>query len=338
MAIKFLRQYAHAAGEPHRFRVISCMPSYHGATLGVLALNGDVELEPVYGPMVTLSSKIPAPLTYRAPSAETAARVSAVALESEILRLGAETVLAFIVEPVGGQASGANVPDPLFFREIRRICSKYGVYLIFDEVMSSMRTGAFLAAHFVADARPDLVVIAKGLGAGYAPLGAVLAPARLVDGLASTTGFNLQHTYNANPISCAAGCAVLDEVLERDLMDRARTLGERLKIRLQGLIDASPLVGDVRGKGLLLAIELVADQREAVPFPATVNVPERLRLAAAGRGLLLYSRRQNNGMFGDWTLIAPALIATEAECDEIVERLHSALVDVQHGLRSEGVL
>jgi adenosylmethionine-8-amino-7-oxononanoate aminotransferase len=327
MAIKFLRQYAVATGHPERTRVISLMPSYHGATFGAIAMNGDLDAPALFGPFATFSEKVPAPLTYRSESPEAAARITAKALSETIERLGGETVLAFVCEPVGGQSSGANVPHPLFFAEVRRICDQHGIRVIYDEIMSAVRSGKFLAAHFQPDALPDLVVMAKGLGAGYAPLGAVLAPASMVDELAGLTGFNVSHTFNANPICCAAGVAVIDEVVDRDLMGNAERMGEYLRAGLERLKERSPLIGDVRGRGLLNAIELVADRDTMATFGPGVDPGDRLRVHATKHGILLYARRQNGGRFGDWSVIAPPLIVTEAEIDEIVEGIGLAVDD-----------
>ena len=327
MAIKFLRQYAVATGQPQRTKIITLMPSFHGATFGAIAMNGDLDAPELFGPFATFSEKVPAPLTFRSESPEAAARITAAALEETIARIGGENVLAFVCEPVGGQSSGANVPDPLFFSEVRRICDQHGIRVIYDEIMSAVRSGKFLAAHFQPDAMPDLVVMAKGLGAGYAPLGAVLAPATMVDELAGLTGFNVGHTFNANPICCAAGVAVIDEVVDHDLMGNAERMGERLRAGLEGLKERSPLIGDVRGRGLLNAIELVADRETNATFGPDVDPGNLLRVNATRHGILLYARRQNGGKFGDWSVIAPPLIVTEAEVDEIVERLGRTVDD-----------
>jgi adenosylmethionine-8-amino-7-oxononanoate aminotransferase len=327
MAVKFLRQYVVSAGQPARDVIISLLPSYHGATLQTIALGGDIATPAVYGPLATFSEKVPAPLTYRAPSPEAAAQASATALEEAILRVGPERVLAFVMEPVGGQASGANVPHRSFVPAVRATCSRYGVFLVFDEIVSAFRTGRFLAAHWQPDALPDLVVLAKGLGAGYAPIGAVLAPACLVDDLAAREGFNLSHSANANPICCAAASAVLDEVAERDLLGNAERMGQRLRAGLELLRERSPLVGDVRGLGLLQAIELVADKATQARFGLGVDPADRCRRIGARHGLLVYARRQNAGVFGDWLLIAPPLILSETVCDELLERLDDTLTE-----------
>ncbi len=203
------------------------------------------------------------------------------------------------------------------------------MHLLFDEIVTAFRTGRFLAAHHDPDARPDAVVLAKGLGAGYAPLGAFLAPAALVDRLAQTTGFVVSHSYDANPIACAAGSAVLDEVADRDLIGNAARMGARIRAGLEEIAAHCPLVGDVRGRGLLLAIELVADPDTLARFPAHVDPGAVVARRGRDHGLLLYSRRQNAGAFGDWLLIAPPLVIDEAGCDEILAGLDAALVDAK---------
>jgi adenosylmethionine-8-amino-7-oxononanoate aminotransferase len=327
MALKFLRQYAVANGQPERHRVISMLPGYHGATTQTLGLNGDLAAPALWGPLTVPSEKIPAPLAFRAESPEAAAAASISALEETILRIGAEQVLAFVMEPIGGQASGANVPPASFARGVRRVCDRYGVHLVFDEVVSAFRTGRFLAAQHDPDVRPDAVVIAKGLGAGYAPLGAFLAPAALVDSLAQTSGFVVSHSYDANPIACAAGSAVIDEVVDRDLIGNASRMGARIRTGLEEIAGRCPLVGDVRGRGLLLAIELVADRATLARFPADQDPGALIAQRGRDHGLLLYSRRQNAGRFGDWLMIAPPLVIDEAGCDELLTGLSATLED-----------
>ena len=341
MGIKFLRQYAYAKGNKRKTKVISLMPSYHGGTLATIGWTGDEDAPAVWGDMAHFSTKIPAPLAYRPPgggASRDGALFSAGKLEEAIKELGAENVLAFLVEPVGGQSTGANVPDPVFFSEVRRICDQYGVYLVFDEVMSACRTGTFLAAHQITDCKPDIVVTAKGLGAGYTPMGAVLAPASMVDELAELTGFNLSHTYGANPISCAGACAVLDETVERDLLGNAARVGAYLRYRLDGLKERSPVVGDVRGKGLLMAIEYVRDRDTKEPFSAEVFASDRIRQIGLENGLILYSRRQNQGRFGEWSLIAPPLIVTESQADELVDQLERSVAQFTDEMVRRGVV
>jgi len=325
MALKLLRAHAVATGHSERHRVISLMPGYHGATLQTLALNGDAGVPALWGPLAVELEKIPAPLTFRAPSAETAADASCAALDAAIARIGPERVLAFVMEPMGGQASGANVPHPSFVRGVREICTRYGVHLVFDEIVCAFRTGRFLAAQHDPAAMPDVAVLAKGLAAGYAPLGAALVSAALAEEVAATSGFTVSHSYDASPIACAAGAAVLDEITEHGLMDRAAVLGVRLREGLERIASASPLVGDVRGRGLLLGVELVADKETSQCFPEHADPAAIIRRHGLDHGLLLYSRRQNSGRYGDWLLVAPPLVIDEATCDELIDRLDATL-------------
>ncbi len=334
MALKFLRAHAVATGERQRQGVISLMPGYHGATFQTLGLNGDAQAPALWSSMTVYSEKVPAPLTFRASSPESAAASSLAALEETIERMGPDRVLAFVMEPIGGQSSGVNVPHPSFASGARSICDRYGIRLVFDESVSAFRTGRFLATHLAPRARPDVAVLAKGLAAGYAPLGAALMPAHLVEELSATTGFVVSHSYDANPIACAAGSAVLDEIVERDLMANAERVGAGLRAGLESIAQSSPLIGDVRGLGLLLAIELVADEDSLAPFPPEVDPGPVLRRHGLDHGLLLYSRRQNSGRFGDWLLIAPPLVVDSETCADMLERLEATLASATGELRS----
>ena len=200
-----------------------------------------------------------------------------------------------------------------------------GIWLVFDEIVTAFRTGNFLAAQHDLGAFPDVAVLAKGLGSGYAPLGAVLVSARLVEEVATTTGFVVSHSYDANPIACAAGAAVLDEVADRGLIGQAVTRGAGLRAGLDQIARSSPLIGDVRGRGLLLAVELVADKETNAKFPEHVDPGAIIRRHGLDHGLLLYSRRQNLGRYGDWLLLAPPLVIDEATCDELIDRFDATL-------------
>ncbi len=340
-AIKFARQYAVVTGQGKRFKVISRNPSYHGGTLGALGVTGDTSTHALYGPMVVEQPKVPAPLSYRLPQAHTQEsfeRSCAAELERAIVQAGSETVLAFIMEPIGGLSTGAVVSSPSYFRTVREICDRHGVLLIFDEIMSGAgRTGTFLCAHHWEGARPDLVTLAKGLAAGYTPLGALLAPDHMVDAVAGSGGFVHGHTYFTNPLSCAVANAVLDQVVEHDLASRAAARGIYLRDRLLQLAECSPMLGDVRGLGLLTAIELVSDKEAKRQLPVAWNAPARLTLHGLKHGIALYNRRANKGEFGDFQMITPPLICTEAEIDELVLLLGKALDDLHAEARSEGL-
>ncbi len=330
-AMKLARQYAITQGQATRWKVLSRNPSYHGSTLGTIAISGDPVSEANFGPMTRLMPKVPAPFTYRLPEGHTPqsyADQCADALESTIEREGPETVLAFILEPVGGLATGALVAPDNYYARVREICSRHGVLLIFDEVMSGAgRTGEFLAAQHWPDARPDIVTLAKGLGAGYTPLGAVLASRAMVDALAEAGGFMHGFTYGSNPLSCAIGHAVVAETVERGLIPNAAAMGARLRERLLDLQKDSRVMGDIRGKGLLMAIEIVADRQTKAILPAQSMAIQRIVALGMERGLLLYSRRTANGLFGEWLMVAPPLIVDAQQIDTIAaligETLHA---------------
>ena len=333
IALKFLRQYALATGRPDKRRIISLDPSYHGGTIATLAITGDPALEGFIDGFAIPSARIPAPLQYRVPdnhSPQTWRMACAEALEAKILELGADNVLAFVMEPVGGLATGALPMAEDYADRVREICDRHGVWLVYDEVLCGTgRTGRFLASHAWPRARADIVVLAKGLGAGYAPLAAMLAPAAMVDRLAGLTGFNFSHTYNANPISCAVGLAVLDEYERHDLMAAARARGAQLRAGLERMAARRPSIGDVRGEGLLLAVEMVRDRATRQPFGPEVMPTERVRSCGLRHGLILYSRRTAEGRHGDWFMVAPPLTITAAECDELLERLDLTLADLE---------
>lgn len=328
-AMKMARQYALTQGQASRWKVLSRNPSYHGSTLGTIAISGDPVSEANFGPMTRLMPKVRAPFTYRLPEGQSPsshAQQCAAELEETIVREGADTVLAFIMEPVGGLATGALVAPDMYYARVREICDRHGVLLIYDEVMSGAgRTGTFLAAQHWPESRPDIVTLAKGLGAGYAPLGAVLASRKLVDALAQAGGFMHGFTYGSNPLSCAIGHAVVVETVERNLIPNAAAMGARLQERLLALQRGSRVMGDVRGKGLLMAIEIVSDRDTKAIFPAQARAIERIVALGIERGLLLYSRRTANGLFGEWLMVAPPLIVDAEQVDAIAALIGETL-------------
>jgi adenosylmethionine-8-amino-7-oxononanoate aminotransferase len=341
MAIKLLRTAAYKSGKPAKRKVISLMPSYHGGTLATMGWSGDSDYVAPYGDLMVPSVKIPAPMTYRRPdglSVEDAGLAAAEHLERAIVEQGPENVLAFIMEPVGGTATGANVAPRSYVKAVREICTKHDVFLVFDEVMSATRTGKFLAAHHNPDALPDAAVIAKGLGAGYVPLAAVAVSDELAARLSTDGGFDLSHTYNANPIACAAGCAVLDEMVDRKLIENGAVMGDKLMARLQDLAMRWPIIGDVRGQGLMIGLELVVDRATKQTFSGAANVSANLRRVAMDHGLLIGGRRLNGGAFGEFLMLTPALIIGDSEVDEILHRLDAAFADVTKQLIADGHL
>ena len=341
-AIKFLRQHAVVVGQPERWKVIALEPSYHGNTLGALAISGDPLARDVFAPLLAAQPHVPAPLTYRVAenhSAESWARHCAGLLEETIRREGAETILAFVMEPVGGTSSGANVPHEAYHRAVRDICTRHGIALVHDEIMCGAgRTGRFLASEHWHGIRPDILVLAKGISAGYAPMGAVMAPAAMVDRVASAGGFMHTFTYFANPLACAVGLAVLDELVERDLIGNADRMGALLRDGLERLAQEFGTIGDIRGLGLLLAVELVADRETKRHLPPALNATGRLQEIALGQGLALYARRTAGGRWGEWIMTSPPLTVTAAEIAELLGRLRSTMAIFEAELRALQVI
>jgi adenosylmethionine-8-amino-7-oxononanoate aminotransferase len=326
--LKMARQYALTQGQAQRFKVISRAPSYHGCTLGALAITGYAPMSAPFDPMMQRMPKVAAPRAYLdgldAEDPATGLHYANM-LEAKILEEGPETVLAFVVEPVGGASTGALVPPAGYMQRVREICTQYGVLLIHDEVMTGGgRTGRFFGAEHWGTV-PDLIAISKGFGGGYVPLGAMIARDDIVEAVMAGGGFIHGFTYAGNPLACAAGLAVLEEIERQDLTGNAARMGDLLAARLQGLMQRYPLIGDVRGKGLLTAFELMADRGSKAPLPANLNAHARLVDIAYDNGLIIYSRRTRGGTLGDHFLICPPLIVDEAQLDDITERLDQSL-------------
>ena len=327
-AVKLARQYALTQDQPSRYKVISRFPSYHGCTFGALDLTGYDPLREPFAPMMEGMPKVPAPATYldRDNLSEEARGLKyAELLRDKILDEGPETVLAFIMEPVGGASTGALVAPDSYYGRVREICDEFGVLLIYDEVMTGAgRTGKFLAAEHWG-ITPDIVAMSKGFGAGYAPLGAMVAGKRLVDPVLDAGGFLHGFTYAGNPLACSAGLAVLEEMREQGLIENAARMGDILMAKLRDLMDRYPFIGDVRGKGLLTAFEFVSDRTTMEPLDPKLNAYNLLVELAYERGLIIYSRRTRGGTAGDHFLIAPPLITTEAQIEEMMAILRDAL-------------
>lgn len=326
--LKMARQYTLTLGQAQRYKVISRYPSYHGCTLGALAITGYSPMTAPFDPMMARMPKIPAPRAYLdgldAEDPATGLRYADM-LEAKILEEGPDTVLAFIVEPVGGASTGALVPPAGYMKRIREICTRYGVLLIHDEVMTGGgRTGRFFGAEHW-DVAPDLIAISKGFGAGYVPLGAMVARDDIVEAVMGAGGFIHGFTYAGNPLACSAGCAVLEQIDDHDLIGNAARMGDKLVERLNGLMQRYPLIGDVRGKGLMTAFELMADRNTKAPLPPNLNAHARLVDIAYDNGLIIYSRRTRGGSTGDHFLVCPPMIVDEAQLDDITDRLAQSL-------------
>ncbi|WP_101067747.1 aminotransferase family protein [Roseovarius salinarum] len=329
-AMKLARQYALAIGQAQRWKVISRAPGYHGCTLGALSVTSYAPLTEPFDPMMRPMPKVPAPRAYLDgldPDDPATGRHYADMLEARIIEEGPETVLAFMVEPVGGASTGALVPPAGYMERVAEICARHGVLLIFDEVMTGAgRTGRFLAAEHW-NARPDIVVMSKGYAAGYVPLGAVVADSALVDAVLDAGGFAHGFTYAGNPLACAAGLAVIDEIERQGLIANAEAMGARLKARLEGLMDKYEVIGDVRGQGLLLAFEFMAGRQSKAPLPPDLRAFERFVEIAYAKGLIVYSRRSRGGVAGDHILVCPPMIVNDTHLDEIESLLDESLAE-----------
>ncbi|HZU08019.1 MAG TPA: aspartate aminotransferase family protein [Chloroflexota bacterium] len=331
VAVKLARQYWVEVGRPSKYKIIGRWQSYHGNTLGALSIGGNRPRRRPYTPLLLDMPKIPPCYPYRCPPdqpPETWGPRGADYLEAAILEAGPETVAAFIAEPVVGATLGAAPAPPGYFQRIREICDRYDVLFIADEVMTGFgRTGRrFGIEHW--EVVPDLMAVAKGISAGYAPLGAVLCTTRIYEAFRPPRGsghFVNLFTYGANPLCCAVGDVVLRLTEEWDLAGRAARLGAYLRERLRPL-EASPIVGDVRGLGLMLGVEFVQNKATKEPFPPEARVAARVAEAALARGLFVYPGTGTvDGERGDHLMIAPPLIIREAECDELASTLIAAV-------------
>jgi len=336
VAVKLARQYWVEVGRPSKYKIVGRWQSYHGNTLGTLSIGGNRPRRKPYAPLLIDLPKIPECYPYRCPSDVPAAewgRRGADALEATIVAEGPDSVAAFIAEPVVGATLGSAPAPPGYFQRIREICDRYGVLFISDEVMTGFgRTGRrFGIEHW--DVVPDLMAVAKGITAGYAPLGAAICTERIYAAFRGGSGqFVNLFTYGANPLCCAVGDVVLRLTEEQDLAGRAARVGAYLRQRLEPLA-ASPLVGDVRGLGLMLGLEFVQDKATKAPFPPAARVAARVAEAALERGLFVYPGSGTvDGERGDHLMVAPPLIITEAECDELISSLAAALDAVARDL------
>jgi adenosylmethionine-8-amino-7-oxononanoate aminotransferase len=330
-ALKLARQYHVECGRPERQHFISRKFSYHGNTLGALSVSGHHARRETYLPLLGNVSHISACFAYRGKlGGETdesyGVRV-ANELEVAILRAGPATVAAFIAEPVVGATIGAVAAVAGYFRRIREICDRYDVLLILDEVMCGMgRTGTLHACEQEGIA-PDLLLLAKGLGAGYQPIGAMMVSEKIYQAIASGTGsFNHGHTYMGHAVGCAAALAVQQVIKDDDLLSNVRNQGVLLAILLLERFANHPRVGDIRGRGLFYAIEIVEDRRSKKPFASTLKLHARIKQQAMAEGLICYPGGGTaDGESGDHVLIAPPFNVTPPQIEEIVAKLASAL-------------
>src|SRR3954453_23024326 len=331
-SIKLARQYFIERGEPQRQHFIARRQSYHGNTLGALAAGGNAWRREPYAPLLSPAfSHVTAAFAYHEKRDDESepdfvARLKA-ELEAEFQRLGPDTVAAFIAEPIVGATSGC-VPAPEgYFRAVRDICNRHGALLVLDEVMCGMGRTGTLHAWEQEGIAPDIQAIAKGLGGGYQPIGAMLASAEIIDRIRQGSGaFQHGHTYLAHPLACAAALEVQRIIDEEKLLERVTTLGVHLERRLTERFGNHRHVGDIRGRGLFQAIELVADRAARAPFDAALKLNQRIKAAAFENGLACYPGGGTvDGRSGDHILLAPPYIATSDDIDMIVDRLGAAV-------------
>jgi adenosylmethionine-8-amino-7-oxononanoate aminotransferase len=330
-SLKLARQYFVEKGEPQRRHVIARLQSYHGNTLGALAVGGNAWRRKQFEPLLIQATHVSPCFAYRGkdPGESDANYAERLAkeLEAAILHLGRDSVIAFVAETVVGATLGAVPPVPGYFKRIREVCDRYGVLLILDEVMCGMGRCGSLWAFEEEGIVPDLVTIAKGLGAGYQPVGAVIVARKIYDTITSGSGFFQHgHTYLGHAAACAGAIAVQKRLHEDGLLARVKPLGALLEKKLRATFGAHPNVGDIRGRGLFWAIELVSDRATKQPFDPALRVHARLKREALDAGLMCYPMGGTlDGVRGDHVLLAPPFIVEEAQLDELVEMLECAL-------------
>ncbi len=332
-ALKMARQYFVEIGQPQRQHFIARRQSYHGNTLGALAIGGNAWRREPFAPLLMPATHLSPCYPYREMAAgetpEAYGQRLAQELEDTLQQLGPDRVIAFVAETVGGATAGVLTPVPGYFRAVREICDRHGVLLILDEVMCGMgRTGS-LHACTQEGVVPDLLAIAKGLGGGYQPIGAVLAQERLVNAMREGSGFFQHgHTYLGHAIACAASLAV-QEVIERDqLLPQVQARGDYLSQQLRQRWAAHPHIGDIRGRGLFWGIELVQDRQNKTPFDPAHKLHARIKQQAMAQGLMVYPMGGTvDGRYGDHVLLAPPFIIREAEIDLMIDRLDRAIQD-----------
>ena len=330
-ALKLARQFHVENGEPSRHHIIARKQSYHGNTLGALAAGGNKWRRNQFEPILIDASHI-APCyeyvdkTKEETSFDYGQRV-AQELEDEILRLGYDKVMAFIVEPVVGATMGAVPAVPGYFKRVRDICDKYGVLLILDEVMCGMgRTGHLFASEFDGIS-PDILCIAKGLGAGYQPIGAMLCSKNIYNVIGNGSGFFQHgHTYMGHPVACAAGLAVVQAIIDRDLLKSVKQRSAQLLNELKNQFNTHLNVGDIRGRGLFIGLELVEDRDTKKPFDPSLKIAANIKRTAFEAGLICYPMSgTRDGKWGDHILLAPPFVIDEKQVVELVEKVAVSL-------------
>ena len=330
-AVKLAREYFVKTGEPGRSHIISRQQSYHGTTIGALSVAGHVQRREPFLPLLVDMTHIAPCFAYRYQQADESledyGQRAANELEAAIERIGAERVAAFVAEPVVGATTGAVTAAPGYFKRVREICDRHGVLLILDEVMCGMGRCGTLHACAADDVLPDILTVAKGLAAGYAPIGAVLVSSRVFEAFDATNGvFENGFTFSGHALACAAALAVQRAIKDRNLLDNVRARGAQLRHGLEARFGDNQHVGDIRGRGLFQAIELVRDRGTKEPFDPKLAMFARVKNEGIKRGLISYPNGGTvDGKRGDHVLMAPPFIVTESDIGEIVGRLGEAV-------------
>lgn len=333
-ALKLARQYMIETGQPQRTRFISRRQSYHGNTLGALGTGGNEWRREPFAPVMVSASHISPCYEYRLrrddETQEDYGLRAANELEAELLRQGPENVIGFIAEPVVGATAGAVPAVPGYFKRIREICDQYGILLILDEVMCGMgRTGTLFACE-QDGISPDMITIAKGLGAGYQPIGAMLCSGKIYKAIENGSGFFQHgHTYVGHPTACAAADAVVKKLTDGGLAARSAQMGEKLMTALTDAFGQHPQIGDIRGRGMFRGLEIVEDRETKAPFAPEKGIAAKLKKHAFANGLICYPMGGTiDGRQGDHVMLAPPFIITDDQIDELVAKLSRSIAEV----------
>jgi adenosylmethionine-8-amino-7-oxononanoate aminotransferase len=337
LAIKTAYQYHWERGDVGRQIFVARRQNYHGSTFGALAISGNDQRRSIFEPLLPYGTFVAPCYAYRdrrpAETDDAYVRRLASELDELIVELGPETVAAFVAETVVGSTSGAVPPVDGYFRAMREVCDRHGVLLVLDEIMAGLgRTGRYFAYHDDGVV-PDIVVVGKGLAAGYQPIAAMLVQAHVRDTLANGSGvIRNGQTHVNHPVAAAAALVVQRTIAERDLLAQVVVRGRQLRTRLEALMATTPYVGDIRGRGLFLGVELVADQTSKAPLPEEFDFVDRMKTAGLAHGLLTYPGAGTiDGAQGHHVLFAPPFTSTEDEIDEMVDRFRIALAAVFDG-------
>lgn len=341
-AMKIAIQYWQEQGFGQKTKVLSRWMSYHGITLGALSMSGHVLRRKRFISLLEAYPSVSAPYCYRCPynsTPEHCGLCCAEELETAIQRHGAENIAAFIAEPVIGASGGAVTPPEGYYQKIQEICQRHNILFIADEVMTGLgRTGRIFGVNHWG-VEPDIITLGKGMSAGYTPIAATLVSDRIIQVIKQGSGMVMSgHTYSANPLSAAISLAVLNYIREHELTTQAEKQGLYLRQRLEELKNKSLFIGDVRGLGLLLGLEIVADKESKQPFPLEKGITARLIKKAFSKGLLIYSAMGGiDGHAGDAVLIAPPLTITKEELDELIHLLTESIMELEAELQAEGM-